>query len=84
MLPAVHAPLQVDLPRVIEKKMEIVETYPELSQLTDTTKGSYQLLACDIVQTNKLEQLLEERGIRWGVPTLLLAEVVLTYIEPTG
>ena len=76
--------LQVDLPGVIEKKSRIIETSLELSQLTNTAKGSYQLLACDIVQTSQLEQLLEGVGIQWSVPTLILAEVVLTYIEPMG
>ena len=84
MAVSVMCSLQVDLPGVIEKKTRIIETSPELSQLANTAKGSYQLLACDIVQTSKLEQLLEGRGIQWSVPTLILAEVVLTYIEPAG
>ena len=76
--------MQVDLPGVIEKKRRIVESRPELNGLTDTKDGSYHLLECDIVQTDRLEQLLKERGIEWSVPSLLLAEVVLTYIEPAG
>ena len=77
-------PLQVDLPQVVEKKRRIVESSPKIRKLLDSANGSYQLLACDIVQTRMLEKQLEGGGIQWDMPTLLLAEVVLTYIDPAG
>jgi len=43
--------------------------------------GSYALLAGDLADTQRLEKTLEEAGMDWELPTLLIAECVLVYME---
>ena len=55
-----------------------------ISSNTSLSHGDeYRLIGCDITQLDVLESLLvEEGGINKDTPTLILAEVVLTYINP--
>lgn len=41
----------------------------------------YKLLGVDLSELSQLEKALEEAGLDSGVPTMFLAEVVLTYME---
>ncbi|XP_009077802.1 PREDICTED: tRNA wybutosine-synthesizing protein 4-like, partial [Acanthisitta chloris] len=41
----------------------------------------YKLLGVDLSELSELERALEEAGLDSDVPTLLIAEVVLTYME---
>jgi hypothetical protein len=43
--------------------------------------GSYALLAGDLADTQGLEKTLGEAGMDWELPTLLIAECVLVYME---
>lgn len=43
--------------------------------------GQYQLLGIDLRQKSQVEKALGAAGIDWSAPTLILSEVVLTYME---
>ena len=40
------------------------------------------MFGCDITDVQKLEKILNSNGIELAVPTLLIAECVLSYIDP--
>lgn len=42
----------------------------------------YKLIGCDITALDKLSNELVMNGVDYSLPTLLIAEVVLTYIKP--
>ena len=85
--------LQVDYPEVISRKADAVKhisQYHELVQMKhDKSQDSvvvrienYTAFGCDITDVRKLETLARANGIDPGLPTLLVAECVLSYIEP--
>lgn len=85
--------LQVDYPDVIRRKADILQVIPQYQHLMqrkfDETCGhevieigTYIAFGCDITEVQKLEQLLSIHGIEPKLPTLLIAECVLSYIEP--
>ena len=43
--------------------------------------GDYKLLGVDLSELSELERALEEAGLDKEIPTLFIAEVVLTYME---
>lgn len=43
----------------------------------------YKLLGVDLSDLSELERTLEEAGLNNEIPTLFIAEVVLTYMENT-
>lgn len=43
----------------------------------------YKLLGVDLSELSELERTLEEAGLNNEIPTLFIAEVVLTYMENT-
>lgn len=53
---------------------------PELQELV--TGGHYGLIGCDITELCALEASLKAANVNPDAPTLLIAEVVLTYIPP--
>ncbi|XP_032712583.1 tRNA wybutosine-synthesizing protein 4 [Lontra canadensis] len=83
---------EVDFPDVARRKAERIQDRPELCALTGPfqTRASalcfesvdYRLLGVDLRQLSSLDQALAAAGLNVAAPTLLLAEVVLTYLEP--
>lgn len=45
------------------------------------SSGRYQLLGVDVREENQVEEALGSAGFDWTAPTLILSEVVLTYME---
>jgi len=43
--------------------------------------GHYNLIGVDVRKEQKVEAALSEAGLQWDTPTLVLSEVVLTYME---
>lgn len=43
--------------------------------------GHYNLLGVDVRKEQEVEATLSRAGLQWDVPTLVLSEVVLTYME---
>ncbi|KAM6290495.1 tRNA wybutosine-synthesizing protein 4, partial [Porphyrio hochstetteri] len=83
---------EVDFPAVARQKAALISRVKELAALVgeDGAEGSgvitcsgknYKLLGVDLCELCELERALEEAGMYSGVPTLFIAEVVLTYME---
>lgn len=45
------------------------------------SSGQYHLLGVDVRQESQVEEALGAAGLDWAAPTLILSEVVLTYME---
>ncbi|XP_029446751.1 tRNA wybutosine-synthesizing protein 4 [Rhinatrema bivittatum] len=86
---------EVDFPEVVRRKASMIKGTDELAELVAITKGvkclnigllslngdDYKLLGIDLNDVILLDKELKERGVDPSCPTLLLAEVVLTYME---
>uniref|UniRef100_A0A8C3BUZ6 tRNA wybutosine-synthesizing protein 4 n=1 Tax=Cairina moschata TaxID=8855 RepID=A0A8C3BUZ6_CAIMO len=84
---------EVDFPNVACQKATLIKTTKELSALVGDTEGErlgvttafsgedYKLLGVDLSELSKLSTALKEAGLDNEVPTLFIAEVVLTYLE---
>uniref|UniRef100_A0A8C3U4S7 tRNA wybutosine-synthesizing protein 4 n=1 Tax=Catharus ustulatus TaxID=91951 RepID=A0A8C3U4S7_CATUS len=85
---------EVDFPNVACQKAALIKGMKELSALVGDTGGEgkgavtfsgedYKLLGVDLSDLSELERTLEEAGLNNEIPTLFIAEVVLTYMENT-
>ncbi|XP_074716830.1 tRNA wybutosine-synthesizing protein 4 isoform X2 [Strix uralensis] len=83
---------EVDFPNVACQKAALIKRMKELSALVGDTGGErlgvitfsgedYKLLGVDLSELSELERALEEAGLDNEIPTLFIAEVVLTYME---
>nr|XP_019580929.1 PREDICTED: tRNA wybutosine-synthesizing protein 4 [Rhinolophus sinicus] len=85
---------EVDYPDVARRKAERIRDTPELCALTGPFQYGdpalslcfesldYRILGLDLRQLQRLDQALTTVGLDAAAPTLLLAEAVLTYLEP--
>ncbi|XP_019580929.2 tRNA wybutosine-synthesizing protein 4 [Rhinolophus sinicus] len=85
---------EVDFPDVARRKAERIRDTPELCALTGPFQYGdpalslcfesldYRILGLDLRQLQRLDQALTTVGLDAAAPTLLLAEAVLTYLEP--
>ncbi|NXA22972.1 TYW4 protein, partial [Ibidorhyncha struthersii] len=83
---------EVDFPNVACQKAALIKRMKELSALVGHTEGEglgvitfsgedYKLLGVDLSELSDLERALAEAGLDNEIPTLFMAEVVLTYME---
>ncbi|NXE15765.1 TYW4 protein, partial [Lophotis ruficrista] len=83
---------EVDFPNVACQKAALIKGTKELSALVGDTGEEgvgvitfsgedYKLLGVDLSELFELERALEEAGLDSEIPTLFIAEVVLTYME---
>ncbi|KAJ7418563.1 tRNA wybutosine-synthesizing protein 4 [Pitangus sulphuratus] len=83
---------EVDFPSVVCQKATLIKRMEELSALVGDTAGEglgaitfsgedYKLLGVDLSELSELGRALEEAGLDNEIPTLFIAEVVLTYME---
>ncbi|NWW97331.1 TYW4 protein, partial [Caloenas nicobarica] len=83
---------EVDFPNVACQKAALIKRTKELSALAGDTGGEelgviafsgedYKLLGMDLSELSELERALEGAGLDNEIPTLFIAEVVLTYME---
>lgn len=84
----------VDFPEVARRKAERIRDSPELRAVTGPFRvggsasvvclqsSDYRILGLDLRQLQRLHEALGAAGVDAGSPTLLLAEAVLTYLEP--
>ncbi|XP_015336236.1 tRNA wybutosine-synthesizing protein 4 [Marmota marmota marmota] len=87
---------EVDFPDVARRKAERIAETPELCALTGPfQRGNpasvlcfesldYHILGLDLRQLQELDEALASAGLDVTTPTLLLAEAVLTYLEPVS
>ncbi|XP_063289524.1 tRNA wybutosine-synthesizing protein 4 isoform X2 [Pelobates fuscus] len=85
---------EVDFPAVVQRKHLLIEETEVLRNLLGSHEASsysdglvlsatnYRLLGVDLCDVSTLESTLEKAGIMWDCPTLVLAEVVLCYMDP--
>nr|XP_004660940.2 tRNA wybutosine-synthesizing protein 4 [Jaculus jaculus] len=85
---------EVDFPEVARRKAERIRETPELCAVAGPvqTRGSasvvclegsdYRILGSDLRQLQRLDEALHAAGLEATSPTLLLAEAVLSYLEP--
>lgn len=85
---------EVDFPNVARRKAQRIRDTPELCALTGPFQNGdptlalcfesfdYRILGLDLRQLQRLDQALATAGLDAAAPTLLLAEAVLTYLEP--
>uniref|UniRef100_A0A3B4V2Y8 tRNA wybutosine-synthesizing protein 4 n=1 Tax=Seriola dumerili TaxID=41447 RepID=A0A3B4V2Y8_SERDU len=67
---------EVDFPDVARRKTALIT-----SNITLRGMGQYRLLGLDIREESQVEEALGAAGLDWAAPTLILSEVVLTYME---
>ncbi|EMP30044.1 Leucine carboxyl methyltransferase 2, partial [Chelonia mydas] len=83
---------EVDFPSVASRKAALIKGTENLAMVVGGVGGresgamsfsveDYKLLGVDLSELSKLEQALKEAGLDPEVPTMLLAEVVLAYME---
>ncbi|XP_037271413.2 tRNA wybutosine-synthesizing protein 4 [Rhipicephalus microplus] len=76
---------EVDLPLVVANKKSVIESCADLCSLAKAvTSGSlsqYRLLGQDIRDVARLESGLRAEGLDFSVPTLVIAECVLSYLD---
>ncbi|XP_032153590.1 tRNA wybutosine-synthesizing protein 4 [Sapajus apella] len=85
---------EVDFPDVARRKAERIRETPELCALTGPFQSGkpasalyfesvdYRILGLDLRQLQRVDEALGAAGLDPASPTLLLAEAVLTYLEP--
>uniref|UniRef100_A0A1B6GTW1 Leucine carboxyl methyltransferase 1 n=1 Tax=Cuerna arida TaxID=1464854 RepID=A0A1B6GTW1_9HEMI len=80
---------ELDLPRVVKKKILCIQRSKVLShyveQFVESDDGllseQYRLLATDLRDTEAVRKLLYKHGLDWNLPTLFLSECAITYLE---
>uniref|UniRef100_A0A8C0G6Q3 tRNA wybutosine-synthesizing protein 4 n=1 Tax=Chelonoidis abingdonii TaxID=106734 RepID=A0A8C0G6Q3_CHEAB len=82
---------EVDFPSVTSRKAALIKGTKDLAMVVggvgrresamSFAVEDYKLLGVDLSDLSMLEQALKEAGLDPEVPTMLLAEVVLTYME---
>ncbi|XP_037690087.1 tRNA wybutosine-synthesizing protein 4 [Choloepus didactylus] len=85
---------EVDFPDVARRKAQRIRDTPELCALTGPFQRvdpesalcfeslDFHILGLDLRQLQRLDDALAAAGLDAAAPTLLLAEAVLTYLEP--
>ncbi|XP_075705456.1 tRNA wybutosine-synthesizing protein 4 isoform X2 [Rhinoderma darwinii] len=86
---------EVDFPSVVQRKQLLIKQNEALRSLLKTPPSEsnekdsivldsqdYRLIGVDLSDVHALDSALEGAGIRWDCPTLILAEVVLCYMDP--
>uniref|UniRef100_A0A1A8IU58 tRNA wybutosine-synthesizing protein 4 n=1 Tax=Nothobranchius kuhntae TaxID=321403 RepID=A0A1A8IU58_NOTKU len=83
---------EVDFADVAQRKAALIAANETLGGMLDSclpsspgpvyvSSSMYQLLGVDIREEAQVEDALSAAGLHWAAPTLVLSEVVLTYME---
>uniref|UniRef100_A0A3P8UDW8 tRNA wybutosine-synthesizing protein 4 n=1 Tax=Amphiprion percula TaxID=161767 RepID=A0A3P8UDW8_AMPPE len=83
---------EVDFPDVTRRKAALISSNVTLKGMLDphepylagpvlVSSSRYRLLGVDVREENQVEEALCTAGLDWAAPTLILSEVVLTYME---
>ncbi|KAM8855836.1 tRNA wybutosine-synthesizing protein 4 [Spinachia spinachia] len=83
---------EVDFPDVSRRKAALIASNAALRDALElgsppptgpvhVSSGQYQLIGVDVREASRVEEALGTAGLDWTAPTLVLSEVVLTYME---
>lgn len=83
---------EVDFPDVARRKSALINSNNILREKLDSdgqppteplylSSSQYRLLGVDVRELSQMERALESSGFEWTAETLILSEVVLTYME---
>ncbi|XP_078795157.1 tRNA wybutosine-synthesizing protein 4 isoform X4 [Oryzias latipes] len=83
---------ELDFPDVAHRKASLIQSSEPLREGLDRcspphtgsihlSSGHYQLVGVDVREQTQVEAALSAAGMDWAAPTLILSEVVLTYME---
>ncbi|KAJ0070124.1 hypothetical protein NL108_002432, partial [Boleophthalmus pectinirostris] len=83
---------EVDFPDVARRKSALINSNETLREMLDSVEqclaeplyfssSQYRLLGVDVRELAQMEKALDLAGFVWTAPTLILSEVVLTYME---
>ncbi|XP_032364842.1 tRNA wybutosine-synthesizing protein 4 isoform X3 [Etheostoma spectabile] len=83
---------EVDFPDVARRKAALIKSNNTLRGMLDphlpsrtgpeyVASSRYHLLGVDVREESRVEEALGAAGLDWAAPTLILSEVVLTYME---
>ncbi|KAK2850337.1 hypothetical protein Q7C36_009120 [Tachysurus vachellii] len=82
---------EVDFPDVARRKAALISSnhilkdalpdYSVLAGPVHVNSAQYKLLGVDVRNEREAEDVLIAAGLQWNCPTLILSEVVLTYME---
>ncbi|XP_018559891.1 tRNA wybutosine-synthesizing protein 4 isoform X2 [Lates calcarifer] len=82
---------EVDFPDVARRKTALINSNITLRGMLDAhlpspgplhvSSGQYHLLGLDVREESQVVEALDAAGLDWAAPTLILSEVVLTYME---
>uniref|UniRef100_A0A8C9ZDR5 tRNA wybutosine-synthesizing protein 4 n=1 Tax=Sander lucioperca TaxID=283035 RepID=A0A8C9ZDR5_SANLU len=83
---------EIDFPDVTRRKAALINSDNTLRGMLDphlpsctgpeyVSSGRYRLLGVDVREESQVEEALSAAGLDWAAPTLILSEVVLTYME---
>ncbi|XP_040003735.1 tRNA wybutosine-synthesizing protein 4 [Xiphias gladius] len=83
---------EVDFPDVTRRKAALIRSNIALRGMLDShspaptgpvyvCSGQYRLIGLDVREESQVVEALDAAGLDWAAPTLLLSEVVLTYME---
>ncbi|RVE61161.1 hypothetical protein OJAV_G00168000 [Oryzias javanicus] len=83
---------ELDFPDVAHRKAALISSSeplkerlgcfsPPLSGTSHLSSSHYQLVGVDVRDQKQVEAALTAAGMDWAAPTLILSEVVLTYME---
>ncbi|KAK3568902.1 hypothetical protein QTP86_019557 [Hemibagrus guttatus] len=82
---------EVDFPDVARRKSAVIDSnhilkdaLPDFRVLAGpvyVNSAQYKLLGVDVRNEREVEEVLSAAGLQWNSPTLILSEVVLTYME---
>ncbi|XP_028250219.1 tRNA wybutosine-synthesizing protein 4 [Parambassis ranga] len=83
---------EVDFPDVTRRKLALISSNSTLRGMLDSlllcptgpvyvSSSQYRLLGVDVREEAQVEEALGLAGLDWAAPTLILSEVVLTYME---
>eukprot|EP01029_Cantina_marsupialis_P028468 TRINITY_DN776200_c0_g1_i1.p1 TRINITY_DN776200_c0_g1~~TRINITY_DN776200_c0_g1_i1.p1 ORF type:complete len:340 (+),score=98.35 TRINITY_DN776200_c0_g1_i1:21-1040(+) len=86
---------EYDFPEVTSKKLKIIESHDELKSHIkfdsathiDRERGElisedYSIMTGDLRETEEVKENLRKAGIDFSLPTMIISECVLVYIEP--
>eukprot|EP00112_Aurelia_sp_Birch-Aquarium-sp1_P016678 Seg3801.4 transcript_id=Seg3801.4/GoldUCD/mRNA.D3Y31 product="tRNA wybutosine-synthesizing protein 4" protein_id=Seg3801.4/GoldUCD/D3Y31 len=81
--------LEIDFPELVRRKTKLIQANETLSNLIGDIKHfeneistkNYSLIGCDLTNLKQLEDRIQSLHFSKEIPTLLMSEVVLTYVD---